>query len=223
MVRWGGWLVVAGLAGCSDSLLGYRAIEARIGGVAVPVGSEWEVRWATDGGLTVSCARVDAGVDTERVPVDGTVVLPRPVLPEPQWVDAGTFRYALALPVLVEPATPAPPVGDGVDSLEHHVGVWGIAAPMAWLEIDGDRVAAGAALMDGGLEAPAASWVEVDTREVDQRETLSGSLRPVPGDGELRATSLSWATDDAYFLWSGASLGGIRSTCEDARPPGASP
>ncbi|MEZ4318346.1 MAG: hypothetical protein R3F61_12620 [Myxococcota bacterium] len=206
-------LAILGLSGCGDSLLGPWEIEQRIASPPLPDDPVWEVRWVGSEGLRVACERIDAGTPEGGIAVLGSAELPLPSLPPPPFVDAGTYRWALALPVLTDRQGAFPPTGDA--SLDDDLGVWGTSAPLGWLQVEGDLDAAGAALMLDGSAAPQAGWVDVVSELAWTSGRIDGALErlEVPPTS-LYATALFWTDDEDWVLWSGEGLGGITSTCE---------
>ena len=207
-------VVLLGLTGCGDPLLGGEALDQVMGVARPPARPAWELRWLSDGPLTVDCTPLPgAEIEGEEVLL-GSLFAEEPPVPS----GAGPVMLApgvsVALAALVDQGTyqrfsgntGEPPVfipdgedddDDSTDLLAQNRwvadqldadaarGVWGVAVGRALLVVEpGYEANASVFRVGGATPAAGARWMGVVVELVNLTGRVDGALYPLEVDDE---------------------------------------
>lgn len=211
------------LLGCDGSLLGPDSLENLLGIAPEPTSPAWQLRWyaGPDEGLVVDCTLEPTEVDPDDIGAGVVVVVPPERGEPPVWIERREFRWALALPVLVDAETYAfDGEDDPFDNLEIQ-GVWGITEQRAWLfwEGDADAVADDLVPIDDEflLDQEASDvWVGFLPEVVEPSGDPRTGLFPLDEEEQfdiieegMLVRASTQLRDRQFEVWTGEALGGF--------------
>lgn len=216
------------VAGCEGSLLGTEQLENLLGIAAEPADPAWQLRWylGEGEGLIVSCELYPvADLSGDDIGAGVIEVTPPQLDPEapPFWLEEFEYRWALALPVLVDREVyVAEELDEEFDNLANFTGVWGVAEDRAWLFWDGDAgaVADDLVRIDDEFDfvpERSDSWMGFLPEMVAGQGFAVNGIYPLTGEelddieSGLLVRASSQLSDRDLFVWSGLAMGGFHT------------
>ena len=224
-------LLLFALTGCGDSLISGESLESLLGLTPLPGAPAWEVRWYTgpESEMVVGCDLLPTEIEQDDVYWENLYGIP-PEIEEPAaWVEAGKYRYAIALLLLAdaERHVPVDEMESHEDDLEFWRGIWGGVQDRALLFAEGDldAMAEDALLLPDAIEVAEDEpiWLGLLPELAAAKEDLSGALYPLPEDEDegvdelgLEVTPVEHLSDSGYEVLTGEILGdGVDSGCSE--------